>query len=97
MQILFSILLAAIACAIVALHALSAAYPTKSVFNYVNIALHIIIVAPLLLLGASLEHVALVFIASLLLYLALGTALSAIRNKGAAADKETEGGSVDDL
>lgn len=92
MQILLNISLAALACAIVALHILSAVFSTKGVFNYVNIALHIILVAPLLLSGAELELVALVFMSSLLVYLASNLiAASVKRGKGAVEDRERGG------
>ena len=70
MQMLFFALAAACMAVIIALHVLSAVFSDKrsAVLNFINIALHIVLVFALLLAGAELELVALAFMVSLLVY-----------------------------
>ncbi len=70
MQTLFVALSAALSGVIVALHVLSVIFSDKRsvIINFVNIALHMALVAALLLADAALELLALAFMVSLLVY-----------------------------
>ena len=70
MQTLFTIFSALIAVGIVVLHLLSVKMSDKrsTVLNFINIALHILLVFTMLYAGATLELLALAFMLSLLVY-----------------------------
>lgn len=89
MQILFAVLSVALAVIIVVLHVLSAIFSDKrSTFvNFVNIALHIVLVFTMLLAGAALELLALVFMVSLLVYVIA----FAVRSRALAGAQGKEG------
>ncbi len=70
MQTLLIILAALTSVGILALHVLSVLFSDKrsTIINFVNIALHIVLVFALLFNGAPLELLALAFMTSLLVY-----------------------------
>ena len=70
MQTLFTVLSIILSVNIVALHVLSVIFSDKisKIINFVNIALHILLIFAMLPAGAALELVALVFMFSLLVY-----------------------------
>ena len=70
MKTLFICAAAAISVVVVVLHLLSVIFSDKRsvILNFINIALHIALVFAMLLAGAQLELLALVFMTSLLIY-----------------------------
>lgn len=70
MKTLFICAAAAISVVVVVLHLLSVIFSDKRsvILNFINIALHIALVFAMLLAGAQLELLALVFMTSLLVY-----------------------------
>lgn len=69
MQLFSYISIPVLAVFMIALHILSAVFCERKVFNYVNIALHIAFVFPMLLLGVELTVLVLSFMTSYLVYI----------------------------